>query len=107
MVRCQLFRLSIIAVTLMHLATAALAATQYRLRIPEIACSQCTARIERAIAELDGVQSIRSDVRSQTVTVEMVPGHRLEREAVEKAIGAMGFSLQEFMVDGDAAPVER
>jgi len=99
-----LFRRCIGVVVLLFVVSNAVAATVYRLKIPEIACSQCTARIERALLKLEGVRGVNSDVPVQTVTVEMDSGYGLVREEAESAIGAMGFSVREFEVMDSGQP---
>lgn len=79
---------------LVFLAATAQADKAYRLEIPEIACGQCTARIEQALRARDGIERIESDVAKQTVTVWMRPDRQLDRRAVEALIDRMGFSVR-------------
>ena len=37
--------------------------------VPNISCGNCTATIERELIELDGVESVQSDVATKKVTI--------------------------------------
>lgn len=39
------------------------------VQIPNISCGHCVKTIEREVAELDGVQSVKADQAARTVTV--------------------------------------
>lgn len=79
---------------LLMMATAALAAgSQYKLRIDGLACPFCAYGIEKKLGEIRGVANIDTDIASETVTVTMQAGQKLDKAAAEKAVKAAGFSL--------------
>ena len=79
---------------LLLMATAALAAgPQYKLKVDGLACPFCAYGIEKKLSEVKGVDNVDTDIASETVTVAMKDGQKLDRAAAEKAVKAAGFSL--------------
>lgn len=43
--------------------------TTRTVQVPDISCGHCVATIERELAEMDGVQSVKADLTSKSVEV--------------------------------------
>lgn len=42
--------------------------------VPNISCGHCVKTIEREVADLDGVESVKADAETRTVTVRWTEG---------------------------------
>lgn len=56
----------------------------------EMTCSGCSGAVERVLKRLDGVTSVRCDLKSQTVEVEA----SVDRELVRQTIAKTGKQVQ-------------
>ena len=56
-------------------------------------CSHCAAHVEGAVSKLDGVKSVKVDLKAKTATVKV--DKPLEKEVYEKAIADAGYRLVE------------
>jgi len=52
------------------------------VRVPNISCGHCVATIEREVAELEGVSSVKAEQATREVTVEWDP-ERTDWGAIE------------------------
>jgi mercuric ion binding protein len=68
----------------------------YKIVVDGLACPFCAYGIEKQINAIKGVQSIQTDIASETVTVTMAPGAVLTKEAASKAVKDAGFTLHNF-----------
>lgn len=66
----------------------------YRLYVDGLSCPFCTYGIEKKLGELDGVQSLETNIKDGTVTVTMKDGALLSEAAAKQAVKAAGFSLR-------------
>ncbi len=61
---------------------------------PDIECGGCAASIEKALARQDGIQSVRIDVDSKTVTVGF-DGGKTSRAQIAETLTDIGFPPSE------------
>lgn len=84
-----------IAFGLALMASGVLAAPPtYRLYVDGLSCPFCTYGIEKKLGELDGVQSLDTNIKDGTVTVTMKDGASLSEAAAKQAVKAAGFRLR-------------
>ena len=57
--------------------------------VPAISCGHCTATIERELQDVDGVESVKAEVESKHVTVEVENAGVLAE--VEKLLEEIGY----------------
>lgn len=82
-----------LALTLM--ATGVLAAPiTYRLHVDGLSCPFCAYGLEKKLGEVDGVQSLETNIKDGTVTVTMKDGAPLSEVSAKQAVKAAGFSLR-------------
>lgn len=82
-----------LAIALM--ATSVLAAQPtYRLHVDGLSCPFCAYGLEKKLGEIDGVQSLETNIKDGTVTVTMKDGEPLSEAAAKQAVKAAGFSLR-------------
>lgn len=65
--------------------------TTARFRVQGMDCASCVSKIETAVKRIDGVESVRVGMQSETLTV--VLGGAAVREAVEKTVRALGYKV--------------
>lgn len=58
-------------------------------QVPNISCGHCTATIERELKAIDGLQSVKAEIESKEVTVE-VAGEEILAE-VESLLEEIGY----------------
>lgn len=63
-----------------------------RFTVPGIRCAGCIAKIERGLAELDGIESARVNFSAKRVAIRHEPG--LSEDALGKALRELGFEAQ-------------
>ena len=68
----------------------AVATEAVKLRIQDMDCSGCVARIQSHLSKLDGVVSVHGDVVARALAVEMDPD-RTSAEAVTQAVSRIGY----------------
>lgn len=56
-----------------------------------MSCSGCSGAVERALSKLEGVTSVKTDLKSQTVDVETTPD--VEFETVQAKIAKTGKTI--------------
>jgi mercuric ion binding protein len=83
----------IAALALTMMATAVAANPLYKLQVAGLACPFCAYGIEKKLSEVPGVDNVDTDIPTETVTVTMRDGQKLEKAAAEKAVRAAGFKL--------------
>ncbi len=66
----------------------------YRLHVDGLSCPFCTYGIEKKLGEVDGVQSLETNIKDGTVTVIMKDGAPLSEATAKQAVKAAGFSLR-------------
>lgn len=62
-----------------------------RFRVQGMDCASCVSKIETAVKRIDGVESVRVGMQSETLTV--VLGGAAERETVEQTVRALGYKV--------------
>ncbi|WP_222610569.1 heavy-metal-associated domain-containing protein [Undibacterium griseum] len=77
------------------MATGVLAAPPlYRLHVDGLSCPFCAYGLEKKLGEVDGVQSLETNIKEGIVTVTMKDGTPLSETTAKQAIKAAGFSLR-------------
>lgn len=69
---------------------------RYKIVVDGLACPFCAYGIEKQINGIKGVQRVQTDIASETVTVTMMPGATLNKDAAAKAVRDAGFTLHNF-----------
>jgi copper chaperone CopZ len=70
-----------------------MAATQETvLSVPDISCEHCVKTIDAALAALQGVQAVATDIPTRTVRLRYDPG-QLSLETVEAALDDAGYTV--------------
>jgi Cd2+/Zn2+-exporting ATPase len=65
--------------------------TTTRYRVQGMDCASCAGKIEAAVKRIEGVESVKVGLQSESLTVEMTdPG---KGEAVEKAVTSLGYKI--------------
>ncbi|HQU16270.1 MAG: hypothetical protein B7Z66_00150 [Chromatiales bacterium 21-64-14] len=82
------------------LLAAPVAGPQYRIHVEGLACPFCAYGIEKKLSQIPGVDGVRTDIKSEIVTVTMQKDRVLREPAARKAVRDAGFTLKGF------APVE-
>ncbi len=86
-----------LALSLLLFAALAQAAQPiYELRVHGLACPFCAYGVEKKLGAIEGVQRIRVDIATGTVTVTMAEGAVLEETDARHAVTKAGFSLRGF-----------
>jgi copper chaperone len=57
--------------------------------VPAMHCGNCTAAVEREVAQVPGVQSVQADLQTKLVTVR---GESVDDAAVRSAIEEAGYA---------------
>lgn len=65
------------------------ASNQIKLNIEGMTCRSCAARVERALADVPGVESARVDLAAKSATVQ---GAELELGELLEAVQAAGYT---------------
>lgn len=78
------------------------AADRIRLRVGEMDCPSCVAKLERHLGTIDGVHAVEGSVLSRTLTVT-VDGRRLGEADVRRAVGELGYGAEP-LVEGRMDP---
>lgn len=68
------------------------------LDVPDISCGHCKMAIEKALAALEGVESVAVDVGARRVDVAY-DGGRVDRERLAAAIGDEGYTVAGVLAD--------
>jgi copper ion binding protein len=62
------------------------------LSVPEISCEHCVHTINTALGKLPGVESVSTDIPSQTVRLRYDPS-QVSLEAIETTLDEAGYSI--------------
>lgn len=89
-------RMAIALCLLLYAAHAQAAQPIYELRVDGLACPFCAYGVEKKLGAIEGVQRIRVDIATGTVTVTMAEGAVLEETDARQAVKKAGFSLRGF-----------
>lgn len=65
--------------------------TTHTISIVGMHCSHCATHVEKAIAEIEGIENVHVDLESQTATIV----GEYDKEAVKKAVQSIGFEIKE------------
>lgn len=60
------------------------------IQVKGVQCNMCVAKIEEAVGNLDGVQSVIVDLDEKLATVEYIPA-KLNQSLIEAAIAGIGY----------------
>ena len=71
------------------------------IKTPSMVCNNCAKTIQTAVAKLDGVEEVKADVGSKTVSVKFMPA-KVNLEALEKAITGAGYDANDKKRNTDA-----
>lgn len=63
-----------------------------RFNIPSISCSACSNKIRQSIGEMEGVENISVDLKSQEVQVNYDP-EGTDPQSIKNRIAALGFDV--------------
>jgi mercuric ion binding protein len=78
----------------------------YRLHVDGLSCPFCAYGLEKKLGEVDGVQSLETNIKDGTVTVTMKDGAPLSEASAKQAVKAAGFSLRK-LEPVQSAPAEQ
>jgi copper chaperone CopZ len=76
---------------------------ELQLRVGEMDCSSCLAKIERQLKTVDGVQLVQGSVVNRTVTVTL-DRSRVTDARVQEEIGRVGYLAQPILLDAPPPP---
>ena len=62
------------------------------LSVPDISCEHCVQTINKALGALPGVETVRTDIPSKTVTLSYDPG-QVTMEAIETTLDDAGYTI--------------
>jgi Cd2+/Zn2+-exporting ATPase len=79
---------------------------ELRLRVGEMDCSSCLAKIERQLRTVDGVEVVQGSVVNRTVTVTLDRA-RVTDARVQEEIGRVGYLAQPILPDAPPPPRAR
>ncbi len=60
--------------------------------VPSISCSACASKIQQGLNELEGVEKVSVDLKTQQVIVDFNPAG-VKPEDISKKIASMGFDV--------------
>ncbi len=66
----------------------------YTLRVDGLACPFCAYGVEKQLRAVDGVQTVETDIKTGTVTIDMRAGATLDEATARKAVEAAGFTFR-------------
>lgn len=69
---------------------------RYLAYVDGLACPFCVYGIEKQLRQLDGVETIESDIKTGELRIQMREHKSLTEEQVRAAIKSSGFSLRSF-----------
>lgn len=88
-------KLFIAALSLLFLTTGTLTAeTHYKLKVDGLVCPFCEYNIEKKVSKLDGISSVKANLKYGTVTLTVADGTPLPEADIHKAITDAGFTLK-------------
>ncbi len=70
------------------------AKTVYTLQVDGLACPFCAYGVEKKLREVDGVETVETDIKTGTVTIDMRAGATLDEATARKAVEAAGFTFR-------------
>lgn len=62
------------------------------LSVPDISCEHCVQTINKALGALPGVESVRTDIPSKTVTLRFDPG-QVSMQSIESTLDDAGYTI--------------
>lgn len=66
----------------------------YTLRVDGLACPFCAYGVEKQLSAVDGVETVETDIKTGTVTIDMRAGATLDEATARKAVEAAGFTFR-------------
>jgi copper chaperone len=63
-----------------------------QFNVPSLACSACSSKIQEGVGNLNGVNSVNVNVKTQMVSVEYLPD-RINTQEIKNAISSMGYEV--------------
>lgn len=90
----KLFKRVAIAAAAFYLISGAVNAETYTLRVDGLACPFCAYGIEKQLGKLPGVNTLKTNIKSGTVTVKTSKGKKLTKAQMSGAVKRAGFSLR-------------
>jgi Cd2+/Zn2+-exporting ATPase len=78
-------------------------ATAVRLRIPDMDCPSCVAKIQRHLGKLDGVEAVHGSPMARTLTVELNP-EVVPLRRIQDEVARLGYMAQTLDDDGPGQP---
>ncbi|HEX6816935.1 MAG TPA: cation transporter [Ktedonobacterales bacterium] len=62
------------------------------LSVPDISCEHCVQTINKALGALPGVESVRTDIPTKTVTLKYDPG-QVSMDNIEATLDDAGYTI--------------
>jgi len=90
--RCGFVLAGVLTVSLLFGATTAMARV-YTLWVDGLACPFCSYGIEKQLSKLPGVNSIKINIKSGTVTLKTKGNQKISETALRAAVDRAGFSV--------------
>ncbi len=91
---CKYFKRIAIIAAAFYLISGAVNAETYKLQVDGLACPFCAYGIEKQLGKLPGVNTLKTNIKSGTVTVKTSKGKNLTRAQMSGAVKRAGFSLR-------------
>ena len=66
----------------------------YELQVDGLSCPFCAYGIEKRLSQIEGVQSLQTDIGDGVVVVTMRPGISLAEDEARQAVEKAGFTLR-------------
>ncbi len=68
----------------------------YELQVDGLSCPFCAYGIEKRLTQIEGVQSLQTDISGGVVVVTMRPDASLDEDEARQAVEKAGFTLRGF-----------
>lgn len=78
--------------TLIFFANVAFA-DSYTIEVDGMKCQYCAKHLENELQTLDGINSVKVDVETKLVQIDLANGQTLQEDQLKKTIKNAGFSL--------------
>lgn len=62
------------------------------LSVPDISCEHCVQTINKALGTLPGVETVRTDIQSKTVSLSYDPG-QVSMDTIEATLDDAGYTI--------------
>lgn len=63
-----------------------------KFNVPSISCSVCSGKIQGGLKEVNGIQNVSVDLKSQTVNVDY-DSSKIQSQDIKKNISSMGYEV--------------